>query len=82
MRIIKFFSNLIMFGVFLIGLTAIWTDQTPKEIYRSTKSAVIYSGLLSFEQKIAVNYAIRRVEEAWAGIAGHVNESLEEDIND
>ncbi len=79
MRIIKMFSNLIMIGVFLIALTAIWTDQIPKKIYVYAKSLIIYNSLLSYEQKIAVSHVIRRIEDTLAGIAEQANEYFEEE---
>ena len=70
MRIIKPFSNLMMFGFFLLGLAAAWTNQSPAEIYHSAKSVITNTTLLTFEQKVAVNHIIRRAEETWDTISG------------
>ena len=70
MRIMKPFSNLMMFCVFLIGLAGIWTDQSPSELYGTAKRLVVATNLLSFEEKITVNHVIRRAEEAWTEYFG------------
>ena len=80
-KIIRPFSNIMMFVFFLLGLTAAWTNQSPTEIYRSAKSAITNTGLLSFEQKIAVNHVIRRTEETLSTFSGQNNE-IEDDIED
>ena len=70
MRVIKPFSNLMMFCVFLIGLAGIWTDLSPSQLYRSAKRLVVATNLLSFDQKITVNHLVRRAEEAWTEYFG------------
>ena len=80
MRVIKPFSNLMMFCVFLVGLAGIWTDQSPSELYRSAKGVIVATNLLSFDQKITVNHVIRRAEEAWTKYFGKKKISAEADI--
>ena len=70
MRIIKPFSSLMMFGVFLIGLAGIWTDRSPSELYQSAKGFIAATNLLSFEEKITVKNIIRRAEETWDDFFG------------
>jgi hypothetical protein len=70
MRVIKPFSNLMMFCVFLVGLAGIWTDRSPSELYQSVKGVIVATNLLSFEEKITVNHVIRRAEETWTEYFG------------